>query len=96
VPGDSLVMVVDIRFKSVLPSAGGRPMLKLRRHSAVRPAVAGKRNQSHLTDKYIRRWHRAALEKIHAVQALPEVPRLIGRIVPIEGHEKLAHPDKRS
>jgi hypothetical protein len=27
-----------------------------------------KQNQSHLADKYIRHWHRAALEKIHAVQ----------------------------
>jgi hypothetical protein len=27
-----------------------------------------KRNQSHLADKYIQRWHRAALEKIHIVQ----------------------------
>ncbi len=27
-----------------------------------------KQNQSHLADKYIRRWHRAALETTHAVQ----------------------------
>ncbi|MGH8531891.1 MAG: HNH endonuclease [Gammaproteobacteria bacterium] len=26
------------------------------------------RNQSHLADKYIRRWHRAAVKKMHAVQ----------------------------
>ena len=31
-----------------------------------------KRNRSHIADKYIRRWHRAALEKMHAVR--PVIP----------------------
>ena len=31
-----------------------------------------KRNRSHFADKYMRRWHRAALEHVHAIQ--PVIP----------------------
>jgi hypothetical protein len=55
-----------------------------------------KRNQSHLADKYIRRWHRAALEKIHAVQPVvtadPQQRRFACRL---RAAEFWRYPDKR-
>lgn len=45
-----------------------------------------KQDQSHCADKYIRRWHRAALEKIHAVQpVIPADPQTAALRLPFAG-----------
>ncbi|MGQ0594572.1 MAG: HNH endonuclease [Gammaproteobacteria bacterium] len=45
-----------------------------------------KQHQSHLADSYIRRWHRAALEKVHAVQpVIPAYPQTAALRLPFAG-----------
>lgn len=45
-----------------------------------------KQNQLHLSDKYIRRWHSAALEKMHSVQpVIPAGPQTAALRLPFAG-----------